>query len=687
MLNRLIKKYLRKKLTYFISAFLLLRIIQLFTSFNRFYNPFESRCGYLAEDIIRGKIAPLFDYLEYLESGGRIILSIFAIPFYISLGGSIISIKLIEILFWLSTLIIWYLFCYKFFGKNTAYLMSLFLILSPPLMIRASLTTAGAYNEIVLLNVIIIFILFNMLFYKKKYFIILFGLLSGFSFYFTPLFIITLVSCVLYWFIIDKRFFIRKFFTFFLFFIIGFSLVIWYIYKGIFEIAAEDPVLSPFFNSGIVGIIRLLYKFKEAITIHLFNSFSYDDFYFLKGEFLSAVNYFVFIISYLSIFWTNRKYIFNIFRNIFRKKIVDIPQQSLKEIFFILFPVVYFVIYTISDRNIGCGSLAIGPYRYLITLFPIMIMIVSLFLNKMIQLNKKGYFLITIIILCLVNGIGNIEYINVSNFNKDIIGKVWKYRASDYGRSRGWLVVERNLPNDVEQCIKEIRDFKSSEERFSFYQGIGANISEKFADDPDIWINAINQLGNFDKDFKDNCYKGFIRNKEDCEYLIDIVDSPSEWRRIIDKVEPEFRKYCYEALGVVVGTKNRDKKSKNTIEEHIRLINECPLHYKEYCFIGYGKGIGEVYWDDINKYNKIEKYIELEYVPYYYEGIGMALTERFSFDIKKTINAIDESINPNYISYCYKGIRNMIFSMFVFDKNRQLDLIQEMEKLFQKGSP
>lgn len=682
MLNRIIKKYLRKKLTYFIAAFLLLRFIQLFTSFNRFFNPIEPRCGYLAEDIIRGKIASLFDYLTYLETGGRIIVSILAIPFYISLGGSIISIKLIEILFWLASLIMWYLFCYKFFGKNTAYLMSLFFILSPPLMIKASLITTGAHNEIVLLSITIIFILFNMLFYKKKYYIFLFGLLSGFLFYFTPLFIIPFTSCVLYWFIIEKRFFIRKFFISLLFFILGFSPVLWYIYKGIFEIGPKDSVLSPFLNSGIPAIAGLFYKFKEAISIHLLNSFSYEDFYFLKGEFLSAIHYFVFIISYLLLSWINRKYIFNIFR----KKMADIPQQSLKEIFFILFPIVYFVIYTVSDRNIGCGSLAIGPYRYLIGLFPIMMMIVSLFLNRMIQLSKKGFFLI-IIILCLITGIGNIEYIDIANFNKGIIGKIWKYKAANYGRSRGWLIVQRNLPNDVEQGLKEMLDFRSSEERSSFYQGIGANISEKFAGNPDVWINVINKFGNFDKDFKDNCYKGFIGDKEDNGFLIDIVDNPSEWRRIIDKVEPAFRKYCYEALGVVIGTKNKDDRNKINIEEHIRLINSCPLDYKKYCFIGFGKGIGEVYWDDIKKYNKIEKYIELEYVPHYYEGIGMALVERFSFDIKKVITTIDKSINPYYIFYCYKGIRNIVFSTFVFDENRKLDLIQEMERRFQKIPP
>lgn len=671
MLNRLIKK---NNLAFLIFAFLSLRIIQLCTSLNRLYHPNELILGYLARDISINNSISIFNYQYPPDVGGQLIASIIFVPFYFILGNSIISIKLVEVLFWVASIIIWYLFCEKFFEKPVTFLLSLFLILSPPLLIRASLITAGQHHETIFLSIVAIFLFYNMLFDEKKYTIVFLGLFCGFSLYFTSMSLIMLVACVLYWIILAKARFVRKSLIFSLFFLIGILPEIWFSYTyRRFQIAG-DPYTRIFFSGSIV---QLLSKLKNLIAFHLLNAFSFNDFYFIKGKYLSAVYYSIFIFSYFLILWTNRKALLIMTKNVFRKTVETVPPRALKEAFFIFFPIIYFLIYAISNRKIGHGALNNGAYRYLIVLFPIMIMTISLALNKLRLISKKFFLLITLV-LCLAGVAGNLEYINPLNFNKNIFAKIWKYKAVDY-RYFGWLTAMNNLPPKIDIYLEKIRGFKSPEDLLSFYIGTGYCAQERFHENPSEWVKIIDQLSKFDQDFKVYCFKGFIADKEDQDFLADIINQPEKWISIIEKVEPEYRKYCYEALGIVIATYDYDKHNKNNIKKKIELVNQSPSAYKGFCFKGFGKGIGEIYWWDQEHYNKIASHISLDYINYFYVGIGKAFAEIYSFDIKKIKNAINRLISQPNRLYCYKGLREIVISTFTFDKQRMLDLMQEIE--------
>jgi len=667
-----------------IISFLVLRIIQLFSSFNRFYHPYELVISYLSHDAIINQLKPLFDYQTYPHVSGHLVVAVLNFPFFIALNGSIFSIKIIGILFWAVTLLLWYFFCKKYFSNTTAHIMGLSLIFSPPLLIYASLVTTGEHHEIALFVIAGIFVMYNALFLKKKYCLFLFGLLSGFAFNFNPIYIISFVSCLLYWILIDKRLFIKSILIVIVSFMIGAIQNLIYILDLSKKMTISgDSIPDLAFKGGLMGIFD---KVKKITTDHLFHSFYFNDFYFIKSEIMSFIYYIIFTGSFVCLFWINRKHILNLFLNLHNKNNYFIPQQSRKEIFFVLFPIIYLLFYVTVDRQIGSSSLLNNPYRYLIILFPILIMLVSLALSKLRIMNKSLYIIVGGLFLT-VGAIGNIEYLLPLSFNKHILtNQPTQYKAISY-QVRGWNVSEKTLPHNIKAFLKETKTFNTDEEKFSFYMGVGSWISERFEGNTDLWITIINKMSAIDSNFKYYCYRGFIQDKEDNNFLYSIINYPDKWNEIIQKVEPKYRGFCYTALGISISTRHWDDRSKYFLNENaqlnkdIKLINQCPKTYKKYCYKGFSNGIGEIFWDEPRKYFKIKKYITHDYIPYYYEGLSVAINRSNGFDIKRTVNKIKKLISPAYHAFCFRSLLEEISITFVFDHVRRNELINELNLL------
>ena len=64
---------------------------------------------------------PLLDYQAYPHSGGTLVAGILTTPLFMLLGPSLISLKVLPLLFSLGTLLLWYFFLIKYADKEVTY--------------------------------------------------------------------------------------------------------------------------------------------------------------------------------------------------------------------------------------------------------------------------------------------------------------------------------------------------------------------------------------------------------------------------------------------------------------------------------------------------------------------------------------------------------------------------------------
>jgi len=132
-----------------IICFLLLRLSLLLTDINHLEMDEEAVCGVLAHEVMNDDIKlSILDYQHMPFNGDSLIVSFFAIPFFLIFGKSIIALKLIPLCFSLGTLILWYLFLNKYISRTVAILMSLLLIVPPPHYTKLTLIAAMSHTEI-----------------------------------------------------------------------------------------------------------------------------------------------------------------------------------------------------------------------------------------------------------------------------------------------------------------------------------------------------------------------------------------------------------------------------------------------------------------------------------------------------------------------------------------------------------
>lgn len=122
---------------------------------------------------------------------------------------------------------------------------------------------------------------------------------------------------------------------------------------------------------------------------------------------ISILYYFVFIISFCSLLWWNKKTIQKLFMSIITLMRFKIIKQDISKEFFFLF---YFIMFAFIYSIFNYSWITDDGYRYLVPLFPLIVFIISLFLDRI----KKSQPLIFLIILCfliLAGFIGNLKLI------------------------------------------------------------------------------------------------------------------------------------------------------------------------------------------------------------------------------------------------------------------------------------
>jgi len=554
-----------------IILFLSTRIIVLYTS-PHLYRRDECYIGTIAKEIINGPKFSFFEYQYLSHYPGSLFSGIITIPFFLLFGESGVSLKLVGLFIALLTLIVIYFFLNKFFSRKATVFFALLFIFSMPFYTVNHLTSLGIHAYPLLFDSIIMFLFYCIFFDNKKDIkhFLLFGFMCGFAAWFCFQSLVMIFTCLLFWFIFDKKFFLRKyFFIFVVFFLIGFSPGIYYNFthkfSGILNQKIEEGLGNINLNSNLP--IKAAYKLFNILNERLPISFGFKNFAFLSGSFLSYLYYFIFLFAFLVIVWYCRRSIFKlIFGIIPTERNNVLPNKIKKESFILAYTIIFLLIFSFSNFEF--------KNYYILALYPFILIVISLFIAKL--WNKRSlklFSLFIIIILLFIGLIGNIGLISFTGLSKG--GKIYEPHC--------YYLLARMIGGKI-GTIK----------------------------------SATSQCNRFDLEYRGYCYVYFSeRICKECNYNIPCyIDN-------CNKFELDYRKHCYEGIGRCIYTKYQDN-----LTEGFEICNLVDEGYKNYCRKGFCECISALFEEDprkgIERCNKMNS----ECRNYCYDGLARYIDER-----------------------------------------------------------
>jgi hypothetical protein len=473
---------------------------------------------------------PFFDYQPENCEGNFLVFSLLALPFFLLFGTSYVSLKLVALSFSLAILILLYLFLNRFFNKKVAILASLIFIFSPPGYTSLSLIAAAGHFCSNLFTILILFVFCRIftqdskpefphqpehiygLSPRKQYpYFILLGLVSGFGTWFIYTNLIVIFTCLLFWFVFDKRFFLRKYFFIFLgSFLLGFSPGIYYNLTHNFE--GLNIYNQPIYHHFLANTFsQSLTKFKDLVLFDLPRSFLFEDLGIIKGEYISYFYYLIFVISFVVILWSNKSSILKFISGIIPSRRFRVsPKGISRETLFLAYPFIFCLIYSFSDfepKIWDGGCEAFEAYRYLAPLFIFICIIISLFLNKIWERRRQYIRIIPVLILTALVSIGLIGNIGLISFSD--FGKSLKIRGYSY-EGLGWVIGWR-FGENPDRCIQLVEKKVDEEYRAECYKGIGWGVTNIWSLEGavpikyiDLYIRLIEKI---DERYKPDCYR------------------------------------------------------------------------------------------------------------------------------------------------------------------------------------
>jgi hypothetical protein len=686
---RLITKIFNKN--YYILAilticFLLLRLSLLLTDIKHLEMDEETVCGFLASEVMSSNIRlSILDYQHVPWCGDTLVVGFFAIPFFLIFGNSIIALKLIPLCFSLGTLILWYLFLNKYISRTVAIITSLLLIVPPPSYTKLTLCAAIPHTEINFFSIAVIFLFSKVIHCLHEHdkenqkdapliLLILLGILSGLAIYVNYTFSLTLLTCLMLWYAIDKKFILKKYFLkLSFFFLIG--LIPW---------MAANIYFFPLGISGLkpYSFYNVLFsRFLKPLRLLIYNlphSFGFGFDYAGDGgiNLQSMIYYVIFSLCFGLLLIFYRKPLLTFFKAILPSNKLEINSKTSIEILLILvFPFVFFLIFTISSFDMAPFFVFINVYdftkhpdylyryRYLVPFYPFIFAIISLALGGIGLKSKNNiyrYLTSGIIFYLLALGFfSNYNLISWNKFGQGFIYKGYRQRYFTYD------IVQKNW--DFEKTAALINDLEG-EAKFHGYTTLGEKVASKHASN---LSPAIEKIEKVPIRYRRYVYFGLF------SYLTKI--HWKDQKRIlsqINRVPSKFKSYCYEAYGFELAYKLL--KSRQNAYDHFQSLSKV-----EKILYGELSAVWEKPKWDVGNYIDSINEIEEAYRPFCYRGLGKFLARENAANYsEKYISAINK-IDKNYRRYCYLGFGQELGELF-YDSNPSLLPLDQIAKPFRK---
>ena len=572
----------------FIAAlvlFLFTRIVLILFAPPELIRDAEFSRGTIAKEIIEGPSWPLYFYQNESFNGGTLFAGILLCPFFIFLGQNFFAIKLAALFFSSLTFTVLYLWLRRSFNERIALLTALSFIFAPAAFTAYSVILMGEHFDSILFTVSALFLFYKVFFEKNGRRnlrdVALLGLVCGLGVWFCYTFLITLATCLLCGFILDKTFFLRKAGLVFLGAgLVGFSPWIWYNAHMGFSgtMIKGKPFFDHFSFSNISG------RLWDLATQYFPGAF-----YFGSEKSTALFPWLPF--GYLLIFLT--AFVFLLARMLLVKEKKLLP--------LCVYPVVYLVVFLLSDFK--ASSLLDTPsYKYLFPLFVFMFVSVAFFveagLSHLKGRIKKTVFLFVFLLMPITFLFAqDLRIVSFYGLGRQLrTHKPYSYEL--LGSS-----VAINLKGDFANQIKYVQMIRPQYRGYA-YRGLGV----------DLWydFDALRAMGptefkRIEPQYLADFFRGFGMG-------LFFFDAPPI--QIKDMPE-EYRKYCFEAAGIIAGTLEMD------------LRRKIPKEDLELYYVGLGEGSFWRLRDHLGDIEKTIDRVDVKYKKAYLRGLanGVAYCE------------------------------------------------------------
>jgi hypothetical protein len=589
--------------------------------------------GSFTEHIIQGKSLPIVKYTTIHGYPYYLLSSYALIPFFLLFGKSAIALTSMFVFFALIILVLIYYLSYTFFNKRVAIFASLFYVLSPP-----SLTIMNIRHPLHVSNLIFIiattFIFWKIIDDRNKssYFIAL-GLISGVSLWYFPINIITILTVMSCWFILDKKFFMKKqFVIFIILFMVGFS--------PFFYNYIKHDVNGFFVKEAYDQDINYLNRFNDLILNYIPDSFHFEDK--INIDFIQKYNllsYFYYLIFIISIVYILIKLVSFILRS--NKKSISRP-FVLKIVFIVLFLLIFIIFFIFTKYSIETDNLR--PYighRYLLPIYPFMMIMISYFFAKIhkrpiiFYLSFIPFIAILIISTLSLISIDKLNSINHKISCSDNLGMFTMYHSF---QTKG-EIIDPSLCNNLGPKLKPLCITGWAEE-YGLLKHIFLPITKK-------------KYGDIDE-------KDYVKTICDQDYL-----------------EPINKRLCNKGMSYGLGKNifmnSHTESITNQKEIGCNILNSM---YKPFCFIGYGEHLTTYRkYFDIDKALQSCKNLASENIKYCIMGIGTSISMTFK---PKISEQKCNKLSSEYVDYCYIGLGN---GLIFLHQGNLIEIMKSCNKL------
>jgi hypothetical protein len=335
--------------------------------------------GIMTKHILSGDDFSIFDYMPDYSGSGEL-NSIISLPIIYLWDMSKITSKISAIIFFIGLVILLFKFMDDFFNRELALIVSLLFVLTPNVRM---LLFASHFLDGLFFNLLLLYFIFK--YYDKmsiKHSVIL-GIVSGFAYWITIPTLGLVITLFLFWYVFDKKFFMKPYlFIFLIFFVIGYSPGIY----GHFTQSEDFNALQYEFDQ--LSINDILPNLKDLIIYKM--PLLLDD----DHKILSYIYYILMITSYIAISFFNKNSIKTFLLGLLPfKKYYSKPTQIKREIFLLVYPLIFLFALSLSSRGSALGHL-----------FPIYIfppILISLFLKKLWK-TKRTYAKLLILVLIII---------------------------------------------------------------------------------------------------------------------------------------------------------------------------------------------------------------------------------------------------------------------------------------------
>ena len=191
-------------------AFLMLRLGVLLTGVQGVSEEEELGRGTIAWELLQGLNVPFWDYQSDAYYGGALVIGLLAAPLFAWLGPNLFALKLVPLAFALATLGLAMALLRRYVSARAALFFGALVVLCPSVFTALSLITNGSHAESLAISVLLFWWFYRYLERGRTSDLLGMGLTGGLGFWFIPTTLVTFLTCLVNWLLLDRRTFLSR---------------------------------------------------------------------------------------------------------------------------------------------------------------------------------------------------------------------------------------------------------------------------------------------------------------------------------------------------------------------------------------------------------------------------------------------------------------------------------------------